>query len=166
MKKILIGVLLFLGIIFILVALLNEKKHGNYDLKCTGNYAITTDVCYIDSIHVDRDSNQVTTDTTEIKLCGEASNGEGEYYFYFENDEVYLEFEEKYSEKFTERFYESLEKAINEFKNKKMDCYLEKNGNRAVLKCKKHSITEKYNEYNTKEKMKELMENKLKLKCE
>ena len=135
-------------------------------MKCTGNYAITTDVCFSESIHVDRDSNQATTETTEIKLCSDASNGEGEYYFYFENDEVYLEFEEKYSERFTDSFYETLEKAKDEFINKEMNCYLKKNGNRADLKCKKHNITEKYGEYNTKEKMKELMENKLEFKCE
>ena len=163
MKRLLLGVSVLS--LFALTGC-GSNDHGDYALKCTGDYAMTTDVCFKEDYYALMDDPDSYEGEPEISLCSETSNGEGEYYFYFEDGKVLIEFEEKYNEKFTEKYYKEMEDAMDEFKQAKRDCHLEKKGDHAVLTCKKYDVTKDFEDYNTKEKMKELMEKKLDFKCE
>ena len=140
------------------------NSHGNYSLRCTGKHTMTTDVCFYKDFEATRDSNSKES-TNKIELCGSISSGEGDYYFYLEDDKVYLEFEEKYNEDFTEKYYDDLYDALDDFKSNHMECSLDKKDKEAILKCKKHDVTNNFKDYNSKIELKDLMENKLEYKC-
>ena len=118
--------------------------HGNYDLKCTGKYLFTTDVCFREDWEALSDNGKIDQTIDEVSLCGDVSNGTGEYYFYFEDGKVFIELL---------RHFLILQNS------------LEKKGSKSLFKCKKFDITDNFKNYNTKGKMKELLEDKLEYSC-
>ena len=141
------------------------NNHGNYDLKCTGKYLFTTDVCFREDFAALSDSGEIDYTIDKVSLCGDVSNGTGDYYFYFEDGKVFIELEEEFNENFTDKYYEDMLDAIDDFKSMKRDCSLEKKERKSVFKCKKYDITSDFKDYNTKEKMKKLLEEKLEYSC-
>ena len=139
--------------------------HGNYDLKCTGKYLFTTDVCFREDWEALSDNGKIDQTIDEVSLCGDASNGTGEYYFYFEDGKVFIELEEEFNEHFTDKYYEDMVDSMDDFKKMNRECSLEKKGSKSLFNCKKFDITDNFKNYNTKGKMKELLEDKLEYSC-
>jgi hypothetical protein len=162
MKKILLGV----SVLSLLTLTGCGGSHGSYDLKCTGDHAMTADICFTEDYIATHDSSsEPERNVSKIYLCGDISSGKGEYYFYFEDDKIFLELEEEYNEEFTDKYYEDMEDALEEFASQGQKCTLDKKDGKAIFKCEKYDTTKDFKDYNSKDKMKELMED-LKFKCE
>lgn len=161
MKKVLLGV----SIVSLLLLTGCGDDHGNYDLKCTGNHIMTTEAVVKMSKSVSKDGKKSETTSSEMYIDPDKSDGEGEYYFYFEDDKIFVEYVETFNEKATKEYEDEFEDAVENMNKQGMNCSYSKNGGKATLTCKKHDETDEFKNYDTKEKIIKLMEDQLGYKC-
>ncbi len=151
MKKVLI--LLSICTISFLFTGCESKEEKLY---CTGNQLIAVNVC--------EEIKKVENDevVSEVYLCSDKKYGKGEYQFSIKDGDVIIkDLIEEYNNEYSKEAYKKSIESYYEGYN----CTFKFDEKNYIVTCKNMDYTKLYNKYNTKEKLKELMENKFGLTC-
>lgn len=151
MKKVLILLSLF-TVLFLFTGCESKEEK----LYCTGEQLIAVNVC--EEIKKVEDDESIS----EVYLCSDKIYGKGEYQFSIKDGNVIIkDLIEEYNDEYSKEAYK---KSIESY-YEGYDCTFKYDGKNYTVNCKNMDYTKRYNKYNTKEKLKELMENKFGLKC-
>lgn len=151
MKKALI--LLSLCTIIFLFTGCESKEEKLY---CTGDQLIAVNVCQ----EIKKVENN--EEVSETYLCSDKKYGTGEYQFFIKDGKVTVkELIETYNKEYSREAYrKSIESYYENY-----DCKFNYDGINYTVTCKNMDYSKLYSKYNTKEKLKSLMENKFGLTC-
>lgn len=151
MKKV-FNLLLLCAIAFLFTGCESKEEK----LYCTGDQLIAVNVCHeIKKIENDEE-------ISDAYLCSDKKYGTGEYQFYIKDGKVTLkELTETYGKEYSREAYK---KSIESY-YKDYNCEFNYDGKNYTVTCKNMDYSKLYSKYNTKEKLKGLMEDKLGLTC-
>lgn len=152
MKKIIL-------IVFVIVLTLTAtgcQKKGKR-LACEGNKILSIDVCT--TVKRDLKGNEEVTD---IGLCNDTEHGKGKYTILVRDGNViFEELREVYNEEYTKAVYRD---KIMEFYDDN-HCKLEETEGKLVATCENLDVTDIYKNYNTPEKLDDVLEEIIGLDC-
>ncbi len=151
MKKVLI--LLSLCATAFLFTGCESKEEKMY---CTGEQLIAVNVCQ--EIKKTKNDEEVI----DAYLCSDKKYGTGEYQFSIKDGKIIVkELTEIYAKEYSREAYK---KSIESY-YENYDCKFSYDGINYTVTCKNMDYSKLYSKYNTKEKLKDLMENKFGLTC-
>ena len=152
MKKI---ILIVFAIVLTLTAAGCQKKGKR--LACEGNKILSIDVCT--TVKKDLKGNEEVTD---IDLCNDTEHGIGKYTILVKDGNViFEELREVYKEEYAKAVYrDKIKESYDED-----HCILEESEGKLIATCENLDVTDIYKNYNTIEKLDDVLEIEIGLDC-